>query len=242
MFRESLLDSSPSRHDRKRWPMATAFVLESIIAGLIIITPLLSTGVIPVSARVPRIAPLQAVSVASEPPRVTSGQNSGMHSPTATVVTISQIPNSLPFGPARNADESPNTGPSIPVLRGDPGPNLPICINCQPVVTPPVHSKPLRISQLSTAQLVHRVEPLYPRTAVLINLQGDVKLHAIIARDGTIQSLSVTSGHPMLAQAALDAVRQWRYRPYLLNGEAVEVETFITVTFRRDHSDNGLKP
>jgi protein TonB len=67
-----------------------------------------------------------------------------------------------------------------------------------------------------------------------MGLQGEVKLHALIAKDGTIQSLSVTSGHPMLAQAALVAVRQWRYRPYVLNGQAVEVETFITVNFRHD--------
>jgi len=84
------------------------------------------------------------------------------------------------------------------------------------------------------ALLVHRVEPVYNHDVFLINLQGEVRLHAIIARDGTVQSLSVTSGHPMLAQAALDAVRQWRYRPYVLNGEAVEVETLITVNFKRD--------
>lgn len=241
MFRESLLDSSPNRHVRKRWPMATAFLLESIIASLIIMIPLLSTGVIPVSARVPRIAPLQAVSVEAQPARAT-GHSSGMHPSAATVVTISQNRDSIHFRPSRNAGEDPTGPPEISLLPNGPGPSLPICTNCQPAVTPPVLEKPLRISQLSAAQLVHRVEPLYPRTAVLINLQGDVKLHAIIARDGTIQSLTITSGHPMLAQAALDAVRQWRYRPYLLNGEAVEVETFITVSFRRDHSDNGLKP
>jgi len=70
---------------------------------------------------------------------------------------------------------------------------------------------------------------------VLAGIQGEVRLHAVIAKDGTIQSLSVTSGQPILAQAALEAVRQWRYRPYLLNGKAVEVETFITVNFRKDH-------
>jgi protein TonB len=59
-----------------------------------------------------------------------------------------------------------------------------------------------------------------------------VQLHAVIAKDGSIQSLSVTKGNPLLSQAALDAVRQWRYRPYMLNDEAVEVETFITVNFR----------
>jgi periplasmic protein TonB len=82
--------------------------------------------------------------------------------------------------------------------------------------------------------LLHRVEPVYPHMAVLTNMQGEVKLHALIAKDGTIQSLSVSSGPPILAQAAIDAVRQWRYRPYLLNGQAVEVETFITVNFKRE--------
>jgi protein TonB len=77
------------------------------------------------------------------------------------------------------------------------------------------------------------VEPIYPRIATLTGIQGQVKLHAIIARDGTIQSLNAISGHPLLVHAALDAVGQWRYRPYVLNGEAVEVETFITVNFRK---------
>jgi protein TonB len=90
------------------------------------------------------------------------------------------------------------------------------------------------ISQLTEAQLLNRVEPAYPRIAMVSGVQGQVRLHAIIARDGTIQSLNVISGHPLLASPALDAVRQWRYRPYLLNGEAVEVETFITVNFRKD--------
>ena len=61
-----------------------------------------------------------------------------------------------------------------------------------------------------------------------------MKLHAIIARDGSIQSLNAISGHPLLVRAAAEAVGQWRYRPYILNGEAVEVETFITVHFRKD--------
>jgi len=90
------------------------------------------------------------------------------------------------------------------------------------------------VSELSEAQLINRVEPVYPRIAVVSGVQGQVKLHAIIARDGTIQSLNVMSGHPLLVRAATDAVSQWRYRPYVLNGEAVEVETFITVNFRKE--------
>jgi protein TonB len=90
------------------------------------------------------------------------------------------------------------------------------------------------ISILSEGQLVNRVEPVYPRIAAISGIQGQVKLHAIIARDGRIQSLNVISGHPLLAHAALEAVEQWRYRPYVLNGETVEVETFIIVNFNKE--------
>jgi len=62
-------------------------------------------------------------------------------------------------------------------------------------------------------------------------VQGQVVLNAIISKHGTIEDLHVLSGHPMLIQAALDAVRQWRYKPFLLNGEPVEVETTVTVIF-----------
>jgi periplasmic protein TonB len=73
---------------------------------------------------------------------------------------------------------------------------------------------------------------VYPRMAGITRTFGAVQLHAIIAKDGSIQSLNVISGSPILAQAALEAVRQWRYKPYMLNDQAVEVETFITVHFR----------
>jgi protein TonB len=81
------------------------------------------------------------------------------------------------------------------------------------------------------AFLVHRVQPEYPPLARAVRVQGVVVLQAIIARDGTVANLRVLSGHPMLVRAAVAAVQQWRYRPYLLNGEAVEVETQITVNF-----------
>lgn len=233
MFRESLLDSSPNRHDRKRWPMATAFVFESIVASLIVTVPLLSTGVIPVSAHVPQIARLQAVRVASEPPAERTFGHSGGHPAIANVVTLRSNRDVIHYGRPSNWGDDPTADPTIPYVPGDPGPNITICADCQPIA-PHVPEKPRPISRFMEALLVHRVEPVYPKTAILINLQGEVRLHAIIARDGTIQSLSVTNGHPMLAQAALDAVRQWRYRPYVLNGQAVEVETFITVNFRRD--------
>jgi protein TonB len=81
--------------------------------------------------------------------------------------------------------------------------------------------------------LLSRVVPVYPHIAITAGVQGDVKLHAIISKEGTIQSLTVMSGPPLLIQAALSAVEQWKYRPYMLNGSPVEVETFITVSFKK---------
>ena len=79
--------------------------------------------------------------------------------------------------------------------------------------------------------LIERVQPQYPSLARQARIQGTVLLSAVISRDGKIENLQVLSGHPMLVQAAMDAVRQWRYRPYYLNNEPVEVETQVTVNF-----------
>ncbi len=78
-------------------------------------------------------------------------------------------------------------------------------------------------------QLVSRVDPVYPDT----DAQGAVVLHAIIAPDGTVRQLSVVAGPPPLQSAAVDAVRQWTYKPYLLNGQPVAVDTTIVVNFKR---------
>jgi len=84
---------------------------------------------------------------------------------------------------------------------------------------------------VQAAKLVNRVQPVYPPLARQTRISGTVKLHAIIGKDGNVQKLEVESGHPLLVQAALDAVRQWRYQPTLLNGEPVEVDTEIDVIF-----------
>ena len=81
------------------------------------------------------------------------------------------------------------------------------------------------------SNLIHRVQPEYPQLARQARIQGTVVLRAVISREGRIENLQVLSGHPLLVPAALDAVRQWRYRPYSLNDQPVEVETQITVNF-----------
>ena len=91
--------------------------------------------------------------------------------------------------------------------------------------------KRLVMGHIDPALVTYRVEPAFPALAKQIRKSGKVELHAVIAMDGTIQSLEVVSGDPMFVQSALDAVRQWRYTPTKLNGQPVEVDTFITVVY-----------
>jgi TonB family protein len=88
------------------------------------------------------------------------------------------------------------------------------------------------VSQVvSSGLLLHHVQPTYPPVARQARIQGSVELHAEISKDGSIQSLSLISGHPLLVPSAIEAVKQWRYKPYILNGEPVEVETTVTINF-----------
>jgi protein TonB len=102
-----------------------------------------------------------------------------------------------------------------------------------PKLTIPAPPKRIRVSQgVTQGRLIQKVEPKYPTIAEGARIQGQVVLTAIISKTGEIQNLMLVGGHPMLVPAAIEAIKQWRYRPFLLNGEPVEVETTITVTFQ----------
>jgi protein TonB len=95
-----------------------------------------------------------------------------------------------------------------------------------------VQSTPVPISGgVMAARLIYQVKPIYPALGIQVRVQGTVVLRAVISKEGTITNLAVISGHPLLIPAALDAVRQWRYQPTLLNNVPVEVETTIEVRF-----------
>jgi protein TonB len=100
------------------------------------------------------------------------------------------------------------------------------------------HAKPHTLhvnAGVQAARLVQRVEPVYPFLAKSIHREGRVELQAIIATDGRIKSLKVVSGDPMFVQSAQSAVQEWRYQPTLLNGEPVEIDTYITVVYTLSH-------
>jgi periplasmic protein TonB len=122
----------------------------------------------------------------------------------------------------------PNTIGSglIPGLPGGPQPTRPEPDKIS-------SSKPTAISEVTAlARLINRVEPVYPKIALYRHTEGTVELRAIIGRDGVIRDLRAISGDSILSLAALEAVNQWRFRPTMLNGQPVEVETLITVVFK----------
>jgi protein TonB len=239
MFREILIESSSQPKNRRRWPMATAFILQVVAVALLILVPMLTTGVIPPSARPVVLTPTYQP---REAPRPSAGTSSPRIAGPAAVTRFVQIFSGNPkisYGPPATlaGPNEPGPGPDLN-LGNDKGPGCSKCLEgsggTTVVLQPPdPPQKRIRISELSEAQLIDRVMPIYPVPAQRVGIQGDVKLHALIARDGSIQSLSLISGHPLLVQAAVEAVRRWKYRPYILNGQAVEVETLITVSFKR---------
>jgi protein TonB len=125
-------------------------------------------------------------------------------------------PNGVPYGSTMSAVQIP--GPEPP----------------KPAPQPTSFTRaPLRVGgQVQAAKLVHQVTPVYPPLARQARISGIVRLEAVISRSGLIESLQVMSGHPLLTQAALDAVRQWVYQPTLLNTVPVEVLTQIDVNFK----------
>jgi TonB family protein len=82
------------------------------------------------------------------------------------------------------------------------------------------------------ANLISRVDPIYPEGAKAAGIEGEVFLHVVLATDGTVKDLDLIKGDPILGEAALVAVKQWRYKPTLLNGKAVEVDSTVFIIFR----------
>jgi TonB family protein len=136
-------------------------------------------------------------------------------------------------GEPGNPDPGGPLVPGLPLGPGVPGGLTPTTTTApQPPepVEPPRKTR-VHIGAIESALLIRRVEPIYPELPKQIGREGRVELHAIIATDGSIQSLEIISGDPLFYQSALAAVRAWRYRPTYLNGQAVEVDTHISVIY-----------
>ena len=241
MFEQSVLDNS--RQARSKWSWMGLVIQAGLVTGMLLI-PMLHPEILGVMLPTAGIyVPVKPVA----PVEVEVHQRSAATANTQTTVAVAR-PAYKPFTAPRSFDrpvvliDDYGSAPP-PYTFGSPSveagslPSAPYG-NALPSAPPPKPelkkepSKPILVGgNVQAAKILHRVNPPYPPLAKQARIQGAVKLEGIIAKDGTIQLLKVISGHPLLVPAALDAVKQWRYRPTHLNGEPVEVIAPIVVNF-----------
>ncbi|HEV2729354.1 MAG TPA: energy transducer TonB [Terriglobales bacterium] len=238
MFADSLLDFALTNRSRRGWATLIAFCTQAVAVGGLLTIPLLYTQ------GLPSLHLMRSEVIGPPPALAPQPQGAPMHGMNVVV----RNPMRLPLIPPKHIPKgvAPDTGvpigppPELTVGGGGSsahGPGVPNGIadsisGLNPIVIPTrpiIHHPPT--SHMMEGNLIHQVEPTYPPLAIQTRTQGRVVLQAVISREGRIENLQVVSGHPLLVKAAIDAVRQWRYRPYVLNGEPVEVETQVTVNF-----------
>jgi periplasmic protein TonB len=242
MFEDSLIESGGRLKTKRGATTAISFILQLLLIGVLVLIPLVFTEALPKQQ-------LMTFLVAPPPPPPPPPPPAA-----APVKIVKQIQSDLVNGQLRTPtkipqkvqmikeDEAPppemSTGGvvgGVPggVPGGQMGGVIGGIISSTPVAVPKVATpQRVRVSLgVSQGLLVKRVQPNYPPLARQARIQGTVLLQAEISKDGTIENLRLISGHPMLAPAAIEAVKQWRYRPYMLNGEPVAVETQVQVNF-----------
>ena len=239
-----LVYSAQKTGDWRRAAIPLAYAAESMLVGVLILVPLIYTQALP---RTLLIVDIPIVPPPGPPPAPPTGQHSRPPTPHHTVDPFTapiRIPPTIPDfheTPEPPQIASGPTGPGVIGVpegfgRGD-GVIGSVPWGTEPPPPPPqAHAAPktklIRLSApIVAAKALYQPKPVYPHIAIVAHIQGMVVLQAIIGKDGAIQDLTVQSGHPLLVNAALDAVRTWRYQPTLLNSEPVDVLTEIDVIF-----------
>ena len=239
MFEQTFVEGTAKTH--KPWTVMLSFLGQCALICVGILIPLIFTDTLPRAQLTsflvapppppppppPAAAPVKVVKVIQ-----TDIVNGQLRTPTKIPKKVEMI----------KEDEAPppvmaSTGVVGGVPGGIPGGSMGGVIgsvlSSTPVAVPKI-ATPQRVrvsSGVSQGLIVRRVQPNYPPLARQARIQGTVVLQAMISKDGNIENLQLISGHPMLAPAAIEAVKQWKYKPYLLNGEPVEVETQVQVNF-----------
>ncbi len=230
-------DAPWKNRSRRAWTTLMSFLLQAMALSATLLLSLFCTDSLPQLRRIVDLGVLPPH--APDPPRPTVQSHSRAVPQSNMAGRIMLIPTQIPRGIARivETEAPPSVASAVPYAPGgtsEAGPSgVPFAIgrSMSPVIPrAPVTRTPVTSYSMEAYHL-HRVQPGYPPLAKTAHIQGLVVVQAIIAKDGTIENLRVVSGHPMLVPAAIEAIRQWRYRPYFLNGEAVEVETQVTVNF-----------
>ena len=236
MFADPSYDTAWAPSSRRGWTTLVSFALQTLGVGVLLFLPLIYNEAIP-AIRLSTVldAPLPPPGPAPAQPHPRGARtqtNMG-----GVVIPIAFSEHAAILHDARVAESvslddtsGVNGGTGIRGVPNGVVGSFGIAAVMPPPAPKPV-ARPPRISRMMEGNLIHRVQPVYPMPAKLARIQGPVVLRAVISKDGAIENLAVASGHPMLVKAAIDAVSQWRYRPYMLNGDPYEVETHVTVNF-----------
>jgi periplasmic protein TonB len=240
MFEDSLIESGGKLKTKRGMTTAISFSFQVVLVGILVLIPLLFTEALPKTQ-------LMTFLVAPPPPPPPPPP------PAAAIKVVKQVQTDIVNGQLRTPtkipekiqmikeDEAPPPVMSASgVVGGVPG-GIPGgqmggviggIISSAPMVPKIATPQRIRVSQgVTQGMILRKVQPAYPPLARQARIQGPVVLQAEIGKDGSIQNLRLISGHPMLAPAAIEAIKQWKYKPYILNGEPVEVETTITFNF-----------
>jgi len=235
---QCIMDGAPeARMEPRRWrwgALAASVCFQAIVMAALILWPLFTPPALPKAAAVTPLPPFHGMPqpAASAP----ASDESASPRPAITITNVAPTtPVYIPPHIISTGGEAPNISmnPASPGAGSAVGPWIPGGTGYGSVVVErPSPPRIIRRSEgVMAGSLVHRVEPTYPLPARVAHITGDVRLRAIIGTDGSVREIEIISGKALLTQAAVAAVREWRYRPTLLNGQAVEVDTEITVNF-----------
>lgn len=237
MFEDSLIESGNKLKTKRLFTSIVSFFGQFLLLGILILIPLIYTDALPKTQLMtflvappppppppppPAAAPIKVVKIQSD---LVNGQ---LRTPTKIPEKVQMIKEEE--APPAMAGVMGGVPGGVP--GGSMGGVIGGMINSTAAIPKVATPQRVRVSSgVSTGLLIRKVQPNYPPLARQARIQGTVVLQAEISKEGTIQNLQLISGHPMLAPAAIEAVKQWRYKPYLLNGEPVAVDTQVQVNF-----------
>jgi periplasmic protein TonB len=244
MFEDSLIESGGRLRTKRGRTTTLAFILEICLVAILILIPLIYTEALPMKQLMATVLVAPPPPPPPPPPPAAAPVIKVVKQVQTDIVngqlrTPTKIPEKVKI--IKEEEAPPPMAAVAGVVGGVPG-GVPGgqmggviggIVSSAPMPVPKVAApQKIKVSQgVAQGNLIHEVKPSYPPIAKAARVQGQVVLQATISKNGQIENLRVVSGHPMLVQSALDAVKQWRYKPYMLNGDPVEVETQITVNF-----------
>jgi|SRR5580698_564433 protein TonB len=240
MFDQLVVSGANQTKTNKSWTVLLSSLIQVGIVVVMILIPLIYTEALPKGMLTTFLAapppppppPPPAAAIKVVKPQVHLIHNGQLTTPTVIPKKVNII---------KEEEQPPDVGNSAGVVGGVAGGSADGVLggviggsagsNLAPP-PPPKSNKPLKVGgNVAAANLIRQVTPVYPAIAKTAHVSGTVHLHAIISKDGSIEELTYLDGPPLLMKAAMDAVHQWRYKPTMLNGEPVDVDTTISVVF-----------